>query len=469
MATKKSKKNKYVADSFANQMANLGLGSSSKLEGTQYLRTRLTKNFNLLTTLYRNSWITKRIINTVATDMTKNGIKINSDLKPEELDKITRAIGRTKLQSQLKEAVSWGRLYGGAGAIILLKGQDDILDKPIDYDAILPGDYAGLLVFDRWSGIYPLNGEYVEDIESVDFGLPKYYQVQTDRQGALKVHHSRVLRFIGDELPRWEKTSEMDWGASVMEAVFDELKKRDNTSWNIAQLMFMAHTKVRKIDSLRQIMQQGNEAAQADLYNTLQAQNALLSNTGTQVIDAEDDYNAISYTFSGINDVYECFMMDVCGASGIPMTKLYGRSPAGLNATGDSDLQNYYEMIKEKQEDHLRLPYEKVLPIICMSELGFIPDDLEHDFNPVEVVREDAQADIVGKKTDSIVKALESGIISPRIAGQELKQMSDSTGMFSNLTDEFIETLSEEVQGFNLPDYGNLPDLNPEENNKEET
>lgn len=62
-----------------------------------------------------------------------------------------------------------------------------------------------------------------------------------------KVHHSRLLRFTGDDLPYWESQAEQQWGASVIESIFDELKKRDNVSWNIAQLIFSQRTALREM------------------------------------------------------------------------------------------------------------------------------------------------------------------------------------------------------------------------------
>ncbi|MCG6197883.1 DUF1073 domain-containing protein, partial [Anoxybacillus sp. LAT_38] len=76
------------------------------------------------------------------------------------------------------------------------------------------------------------------------------------------------------------------------------------------------------------------------------------------------------------------FMLDIAGACQIPVTKLFGRSPAGMNATGESDMQNYYEVIQQQQESILGPVLDKLLPIMCMSEFGAIPDDLEYTFNP---------------------------------------------------------------------------------------
>ena len=163
-----------------------------------------------------------------------------------------------------------------------------------------------------------------------------------------KVHHSRLLRFTWDDLPYWESQAEQQWGASVIESIFDELKKRDNVSWNIAQLTFMTSLRVLKMADMGQMLSATDEQTKAELYRTIQAQNWLMSNMGLQIIDAGNDMQSHQYTFGGISDTYKQFMMDVAGAARIPATKLFGRSPEGMNATGESDLRNYYDMISQE-------------------------------------------------------------------------------------------------------------------------
>lgn len=135
------------------------------------------------------------------------------------------------------------------------------------------------------------------------------------------------------------------------------------------------------------------------------------------------------------------------------MTKLFGRAPAGMNATGESDLQNYYDSIETKQEDDLRPVLEKLLPVLCLSELGAVPDDLEFQFNPVRRPSDEEKRDLASKGTTSIVEAFNAGVIDHQTALKELRQMSEFTGQWSNITDEMIERASSEFEpaGEELP------------------
>lgn len=433
-------------DAFSNVLARLGAGTPNLLEGTEYSLQRMSRDFNTLNALYRESWIVRRIIDVIPADMLKNWITITSGLDPDVEKRLSLTLRRTQLIDKLKRGMQWGRLYGGALGVMLVKHQGYDLSQPLQLDWIMPGDFAGLLIFDRWNGVNP-SSELIEDISDPDYGYPKYYTV-TDPAGggSVKIHYSRVARFPGATLPFWEEIAEMQWGASVIESIFDELRKRDNVSWNIAQLTFMANIRVLKMQDLGQLLAATDSESQAELLRTLEAQNMLLNNMGMQVMDAADGLETHQYTFGGLADCYQQFIMDISGAAEIPVTRLFGRSPSGLNATGESDLQNYYDMIAEKQESYLRPILNKVLPPFIISTLGSLPDDFDFEFDPVAEPTDKERADLAKCGTDNVVAAYNAGLISQRTALKELKQQSERTGVWTNITDEDIERASDSVE-----------------------
>lgn len=452
-----SKKKKIAArqqrtnDSFQNPMTRSGVFMPNPLETTEYQLTRFTRDWQTINALYRSHWIVRRIIDVIPEDMLKNGYHILTQLSPDQIKKIVRCDRTTRTSRRILEGLKWGRLYGGAGALIMIEGHENQLDQPLDYDMIMPGSYKGLLVLDRWSGVTP-EDKLVSDISDPEFGMPEYYTVSSDALTVgIRVHHSRILRFIGRPLPYLEQLAETYWGASELEHVIDELKKRDNVSWNIAMLTFMANLRVMKMDGMSQILGTGNEQAQMQLYNTIQGMNAMMNNNSLQVLGENDSYETHQYTFGGIGETYDRFMMDVAGAAETPVTKLFGRSPAGMNATGESDMQNYYDTIEEKQEADLRPVYDKILPIMFISTLGGIPDDWDYEFNPIRRPRDDEMADLASKNTDSVTKAFQAGMVSQRTALKELRQQAEMTGMWSNITDEDIEKADDSVM---QPDEG---------------
>lgn len=470
----------YTIDAFQNQMARLGFGQPNLNEGADYPLTRMSQNYNLFTSLYRSSWIVRKIVDVFPSDMVKNWIKFNSSLDPEKISKINSVIRKTKTKEKIKEGLRWARLYGGAAGLILIDGDED-LSEPLDYDAIMLDDYKGLLIFDRWNGIYP-DIELEDDISDEEYGYPKYYSISLseansnlmlsyNKQDLVKVHHSRIVRFNGRDLPLWERQAEMFWGESEIEIVFEELKKRDNTSANIASLIFLANIRVLKMNDLGQLLGASTQKAQENLYKVLQAQNQLMSNMGIYVMDKDDDFGSEQYSFGGLNDIYESFMLDIAGACEMPVTKLFGREPAGFNSTGESDLTQYYDTLEEKQETYLQPIIDKLLPIIFMSTLGAIPEDLDWEFNPCMNVNSKDLADLAQSMASPIFEAFNAGLITKEIALKELKQQNEKTGMWSNITDEDIKNAKNED---NSGEYTNeeqeslMSELDLEQNDMEE-
>lgn len=433
-------------DMLVNEYARLGT-DDNLLAANRYQMNRLTQQYALMDSLYRGDWIANRIITTIPEDMIKNWFKLVCQVEPDQTDVLERLIRQTHIRERLREGLRWGRLYGGAAAVMMIKGQEDMLDQPLDLEMMMPGDFKGLIVSDRWNGVYP-SPELVDDIDDPDFGLPEYYTFamsETDVMNGVRVHHSRILRFTGRELPYIEKMAESYWGMSEIEHVYAELNKRNSASANIAQLIFIAHLRVFKMEDLGQTLALGDIFTQNDLYNVLSAQNYLMNNMSLQVMSKDDDFQTFDYTFSGLADVYEQFMMDIAGASEIPATKLFGRAPQGMNATGEGDLRNYYDTVRQNQETHLRPVLEKLLPVLCVSAWGAVPDDLDFEFNPIRDTSDEERAGLIQQTANAINSVFNSGIISQKTALQELRQSGTEYGMWTNITDEDIDNADDEA------------------------
>ena len=425
-----------LMDGYANQEAFLGSSSALFSSGT-FLRSELSHNYDLLTTAYRESWLAKRIIDMPCDDMTRAWYKLSSASIPmEDLYALQRLEARHNVKQELTNAIRWARLYGGSLALIVLRGEEDQLDQPVDPGLLLPDCFQGLLVLDRSQGISP-SVEKVTDLDDPDFGLPEYYTVPIElgETRFARIHHSRVLRFVGRELPLQETEREDSWGASELEHVWDELLKRSSASANIAQLLFQANLTTLKMSDFGEMLVLGTERQRQQVMETIAQENRLRTSYGLQLISKDDQFENHPYSFAGISDVYELFMMDMAGAAEIPATKLFGRSPQGLNSTGESDLRNYYELIAQLQERILRPALDKLLPIMALSAWGEAPEDLEYIFEPVTTTSPKERAELSEQLSAPVITAYEKGIISREEAVSELKDRGLPFGLWTKLPD----------------------------------
>ena len=141
-------------DAYSNPMFRLGLGTQAPLEAVEYPLTRLTQNYAKLNSMYRSGGILQSIVDIIPEDMTREWFTLQGDISPEDMDAFEKAQRKIGLRRQVMEGLRWGRLYGGAAGLILIKGQENF-EKPLDVEAILPDTFAGLWILDRWSGVFP--------------------------------------------------------------------------------------------------------------------------------------------------------------------------------------------------------------------------------------------------------------------------------------------------------------------------
>ncbi len=423
----------FARDGYANAAAFLGEESPLLSSGT-FLRSGLTSDPELLTAMYRENWLTMRIIDMPSEDMTRAWYRLSASLDGDAVRALRRLEARHSVKQELTNALRWARLYGGSLALMVIRGEEDRLDRPLDMDLLLPDCFQGLLVLDRAQGIQP-SPELVSDLDDPDFGLPESYTVDLDTEGGRSVtlHHSRVLRFVGRELPRTETVRENYWGASEMEHIQDELLKRSAASANIAQLLFQANVTTLKMSDFGDLLGYGTEEQRRGVEYAMGLENRFRTSFGIQLLSRDDSFENHAYSFTGLSEIYEQFMMDMAGAAEIPATKLFGRSPQGMNATGESDLRNYYDMISSLQERQLRPALEKLLPVMAVSCWGFVPEDLGFVFEPVMTSSPAERAELVQKLSSDVIEAYKCGLLTREQAVDELKSRGEELGVYTKV------------------------------------
>lgn len=436
-------------DYFRNATARMGFGTPSLGESAEYVLERLSYDYWLMITMYRNHWLSRRIVDTPANDMVKAWPRLTSDLEPKQLTLIDRNIRDTETKQRMLLILQWARLFGGAGALIVIDGHENILDEPLDIESIGIGAYRGLIPFDRWVGIYP-SSELATDITRPrEFGLPEYYQVGAPNGAErFKVHSSRIIRACGPPVPYPEFQAQMYWGISCLEPCYESIRKLDNMSWNILSVSFRANIIGMKQPQLAQMMSglNGSQAGLVAFHARMQAMNELLSNQSMVLLEKDGGFEHISQEMSGWSPVLQQFQMDCAGAAEIPVTRLFGRTATGLGQSNDQDERVYEERIAMNQDTELRPQLDKLYPVICMSVLGKVPKDLDLVFPSIRVLDDKEKADLAKASGDNIIGFVGANIINKAMALKELKQSSDVTGFGTNITDEDIEDAEKQVE-----------------------
>ncbi|MDR0238126.1 DUF1073 domain-containing protein [Acinetobacter sp.] len=428
---------KFTADSFQNFAARVGLGAGSQHDQSGYSPNLLSRNRLKLESMYRSSWVVGQVVDVVADDMTREGINMRGLDSPEDAEELNQELDRLQIWDKLNETIKWSRLYGGALAVMLIDGQN--VSTPLNTKTIRKDQFKGILVLDRWMVIPTLEDLVTE--YGPNYGMPKFYNVITDSVGLCneRVHYSRVIRLDGVKLPYWQSITENLWGQSVIERLEDRLTIFDSATLGAGQLVYKAHLRTYKVDKLREIIAKGGMVYEALLKQINQIRQ-FQSNEGLTLMDSSDTFETHQYSFSGLDNLLMQFGQQIAGATGIPLVRLFGQSPAGFSATGESDLSNYYDNINQQQEGRMRTPLQTMLEVVSLSTLGkSLPDTFKFDFASLWQIDEKVKAEVANTVTQAITSAEESGLISRKTALKELRQSSEVTGIYSHITDEEID------------------------------
>lgn len=460
-------------DGFHNFAARLGMTPRGGCEDNllskgHYEFNLVTRNRVQLEAAYRGSWIAGRVVDCYAKDMTRAGIEITTNEGAEDVKKIQASFSRLKIWQALCSNTKWGRLYGGAVAVLQIRGQK--LDSPVDLDSIAEGDFRGLVVYDRWQ-IYP----ELQSIIAVgpEMGLPEYYNIvlgsnlndpgqepglqehTSQATGQVRIHHTRCIRSIGIELPFWQAQTELMWGESILERMWDRLIAFDTASSSASNLITRAQLRTVGVDGLREILSIGGAQEEA-LIAQFEYMRKFQQNEGITLLDKEDVFASTAYSFAGLSDILLQKAQEVSGSAEIPLVVLFGQTPSGLNSTGEADIRLYYDGINSTQEATLRNPVEVLLKVLWKSEVGVpMPEDLTFSFTPLWQMSAMDKAAIAKTNAETIIAVHQEGAIDTATLLKELKQTSGDHGLFTHITDEMITEAENEEPP--QPDMSALP------------
>lgn len=429
-------------DSYENFVARMGVNESNQSGAGTYRNNWTSRNRLLVEQSYRSSWLVGAGVDAIPDDMTRKGITITSKLDDGRKKQLDNTWDEMGLWEAINDTLKWARLYGGAVGVILIDGQN--YSTPLRVEAIAKDSFKGVMVMDRWM----LNATTERRVTELgpEFGMPEFYRVVTSATGIppWRIHHSRLIRFDGIPLPYQQRLTENDWGMSVIERCFDRLLAFDSTTQGVAQLIYKAHLRTYSIKDFRKLLAFGKDNA---AYKGLMAHMDMIrqyqSNEGMTLMDADDKFEAHTYSYAGLSDVLAQFGQQVSGAFGIPLVRLFGQSPAGFS-TGDTDLANYYDNVSTQQERKLRRPIRKLFEVLHMSMFSApLPDDFSFEFNELWQTPDSERADTATKVVAATVQAVDAGLMTEKAGAMHLQETARVTGLGGTISDEDIDNASD--------------------------
>jgi len=395
-------------DGWSNLFTGLNKQNSDKRTGGLFVKDiRLQREE--LTNLYVYDGISKRVIDIKIEDMLRNKYIVTNDTD----DLLIKAAKDLKFIKQLKEAITWQDVYGGSLIIMGINDGQEFED-PLNENNIKSIDF--LKVYDRHQ-ISIDSSRLYEDPKEKKYGEPEIYNISPDGGGMpFDVHETRVLRFDGAILPDCQRIENEYWGDSVYQSYYQRLKGIGNTYINIETIIEEFIIGVLHIENLPNLLQSGQGSDVLNRLNYIDMSKHIINSI---LLDKEEIFERISATVSGIDELITKLESSLSAVTGIPVTRLYGQSPKGLNASGQENAQikQYYDMIEAKNEDDILDQIERFNYLLMLSKngptKGVYYDDWKVEFPPLYTPTEKETAEIKKLNAETSKIEIESGILFP--------------------------------------------------------
>lgn len=377
---------------------NLLAGLSGKMDKTRYTSFGEYEYLEdeMLGRLYMGEGLATKIIKTPADDMTRKWIEIANDDKGD----IQEHLDNLRVEEKTNEGIQWQRLYGGS---IIYMGIMDGKDSKEPLDMKKAKSIEWLEVIDR-SNIILDTSLFVENTQSANFGKMEIYDCMVGPNLIQKqIHRSRVLEFFGNPVPNGIAEQDINvkyWGMSTLQTIWRNLASYGSAIQSIDNILYEFIIGKYKINGLAEKLASGNESQVVARMEMIQMYKSVIH---AILLGESEDYIRDVVSVAGLSELWDRYMIHLSAVAEIPVTKLFGRSPAGENATGEGDLKNYYDMIQSKQKLDLRSPLQKLVDII--AEIYKIPgDNHKITFNPLMQMTEKEIAEInkINADTDNI-------------------------------------------------------------------
>lgn len=365
-----------------------------------------------LTGLYEGNGLFSKIIDTPAEEALKHGFDLN--LKSDELNAFVEdALDDLEWEERAATAIKWTRLYGGA-LIVMLIDDGRGLEEPVDWEHIRSIDelrvYERSIVQPDYASLYQQDygGKGVGNRVS-KFGQPEYYYVSSI-YGSFKVHESRCLVFRNGVLP--EQTSNatyLFWGMPEYVRIRRALRETVTAHTDSVKLLERSVQAIYSMKGLASLLT--TDDGENQVLKRLQLVDTSRGLLNSIAIDSEgEQYDFKTFQFSGVKDVIDATCNMLSALTNIPQTILFGRSPAGMNATGDSDFESYYNFVEKIQRLMLKRNLRTLLDVVFRAGIasGDVAEEPDYklEFKPLWSLSDTEQATVDQTKAQTaLVKA----------------------------------------------------------------
>jgi len=400
----------FIADGMQSLLTGLG-GHLDPSRSNYYTPPILTRD--QIDNSYRTSWLSAAIHDAIPIDSCRNWRTWSAD--PDDITLIEREERRVGLKSKMVRCETLSRLYGGA--VMMLGVRNDNPAEPLDVTTVKQGDLKYIHTISRHEISVP---SLVLDPGSPRYGEPTEYLINAGNGNYARVDPSRIVRFTPKDMPEHIAMSQGGWSDPLLYSINQSIMDADAAQASFSALVQKAKTDTVTIPNLIEIA--STQDGEAKLKTRIQLMKAFEGLFSTRILggarnsnEVGEAWDSFQVNFSNMPEMQTMFWQAVAGASQVPLTRLLGTSPAGLNATGEADTAAYYELISARQEMSMRPRLEMIDEVLLRSATGKRDEDWWFTFAPLAVDSAATKATTAKTRADAIKTLADSGAVPEQV------------------------------------------------------
>lgn len=365
-------------DNYMNILSGFG-GSNDPMSVIKHNRNPL-RSFNVHEDMYENEWISRRIVEVIPEDATREFIEFKTD--DDEIEqKVNDKMMELNLREVIEESFVLSRIYGGSIDIIGTEGGGDP-EEALDLNSL--DAVTSFTVLDRRQ--VHIRSVF-DDPMAANFGEAESYTLHPVSEKGIglgildSVHSSRTVRFDGDYLPKRMRVKNDGWHNSIYTSLDGALRQHGTSLQSGAVLLQDFITKVLKIPNLAELIMAGDTGAKT-IEARMQLANAKMSSAGMTVIGEGEEFSKIQTPIQGLVQLIDKFIENVSAASGIPRARLFGQQ-LGTLAGAEETTRAYFDFIKAQQKKKLSKQIRYILFLLLSSKEitgGKVPERWSFEF-----------------------------------------------------------------------------------------
>lgn len=372
---------------------------------------------------YRTSWLMRKIVDIPPLDMTRAWRQWQAG--KDVIEALEREERRLQLREKVKRALVLARLWGGSAIVMGVKGDEPT--EPLDINRVGKDGLAWMHVFSRYQ---ITAGQMVLDPADEWFGQPQDYSLTTGQGAVIRIHPSRGVPFIGQRAPEGSLIDMTDWfwGDPLYQSIQSALQNADLAQDGFAALIDEAKLDIIKIPDLMQNV--GSAEYEDRLLARLGAAASGKSTWRALMLDGAEEWDQRQVNWTGMPDIITSYLQMVAGAADIPITRLLGTSPKGLQSTGEGEERDYHAMIAARQDEMLAPALDRIDEVMIRSALGNRPSDIWYKFNPLSQLAPKDAAEVEKKRAETVKTYGDTGLFPEDALAAMAKNAVIESGYF---------------------------------------